>query len=262
MIKKIRDKLEGRVFLQALFVGLIGVTGAFLYNVSDLFLATKEELETLTSQYANELSSLLIWSSISTFILVFIAYFLGYKSRQRINIANNNVNKKIGFIAVIVTIVISVLLYILDYKVYYNNVNYFVPIVFNPVELLTNIVHSGTVEEIILRWGLTSFIIWMFYNIFSKRDDSGKKKPITKPIIISAVIFSTLLVFFFQLQEIVNFYSQSWLIFIRSFINYFCIGLLLNSIYVKYGLKWSIILHIIFIIVYTGICPIALYLFV
>ena len=260
MLKKLKDALSGRVYIQSILVGIIGVISAFFYNISDLLVATEEELKIITTEYASQLSALLISSSISTFLLVFIAYFIGCKTRKSIKLSNNKMDKKDIIVSFSLTLAISIILYFLDFTVYYNNIKYFVPTVFNPIELLVNILHSGVVEEILFRWGLSTFVIWLFYNIFSKREkDTNNKKPITKPIIIGGVIFSALFIFFFQLESIMTMYGQSWLVIIRSIINYLGLSILLNTIYVKYGLKWSILLHIIFIIIYTGICPLCVY---
>lgn len=263
MLRKLKDALQGRVFIQSILVGLIGVVSAFFYNISDLLLATKEELELLTTEYGSQLSALLISSTISTFILVFLAYFIGYKARKNIKLPKNKIEKKDIILFISLTFIVSIFLYFLDYSVYYNNIKYFVPTVFNPIDLMVSIIHSGVVEEILFRWGLTSFIIWLFYNIFSKRDkETNNKKPITIPIIIGSIVFSSLFIFFFQLESIFYMYGQSFLVVMRSLINYLGLSFLLNFVYVKYGLKWSIILHIIFIIIYTGLCPLCVYFLV
>lgn len=261
MISRLKEALKGRVFIQSILVGMLGVISAFFYNISDLLSATPEELELVVNQFGSQLSSLLISSSISTFFMVFIAYLVGYKCRKVINLKTNKMDKRDVVISYLSIVSISVILFALDYLVYNNNINNFSPIIFNPIELSVSLLHTGVVEEILFRYGLTSFLIFLLYNIFSKRDEkTGKKGAITKGIVIAGIIFSCSFLFAFQLTSIIDLYGKAFLVILRSVINYYVIGLLLNYVYVKYGLKWSILLHVSFVLMYTGICPLILYL--
>ena len=69
------------------------------------------------------------------------------------------------------------------------------------------------------------------------------------------VIFTSLLLFAFQLNEVIVLSSFSFIVLIRAILNYLVMNLIYSYFCVNYGLKYSIIIHILFIVFYVGVYP-------
>lgn len=241
----------------SLLIGVFGFCSAILLAISDLFMFDLSVVEEVFKENGDILTIRLISTGIYSFIFSICSYLIGCKlytkfvEKTESLIESIKRNKKNILLVLGVGIILPLILYILDLFVYTSNVTGFVSIKFNLYNLFSTVLYNGVIEELWFRYGLMSLFIFAIYKVFSKN-----KEKIENKYILCGVIFTSLFLFVFQLNSVIGMYGFSWLVLLRASINYFILNLIYSYFCIKYGLKSSIFIHILFIIFYIGVYPI------
>lgn len=249
--------IKNKKLWMALVIGVFGFCSAILLAISDLFMFDISVVEEVFKENGDILTIRLISTGIYSFIFSICSYLIGCKlynkfiKKSESLVGSIKKNKKNILLVIGVGVILPLILYILDLFVYTSNVTGFVSIKFNLYNLFSTILYNGVIEELWFRYGLMSLFIFAIYKVFSKN-----KEKIEMKYVLCGVIFTSLFLFIFQLNSVIGMYGFSLLILLRAFINYFVLNLVYSHFCIKYGLKASIFIHILFIISYIGVYPI------
>ena len=249
------SKLNEKLWFKSLLWGLFGVFSSILISVCDFIGLSLESLKQFFLESGTQIITLIAISSIYCFIFTFFGYFLGSKAKKYCGIEECKIDKigKILFLSI--GIIVPIILYLLDVFVYYGKISNFIPITFNPFELIGTVLYSGVVEEIWFRYGIATCMIVVFHKAFVKEK---KELKVDKRYIILGSVFTVLFLFSFQLQSVTDVFDSRLLVALRAFVNYCVMNLVYTYFYLRYSLKWSILLHVLFLTIYTGLCPLVL----
>lgn len=249
------SKLRERLWLKSLLWGLFGIFSSVLISTCDFIGLSGDSIKEFFSESGTRIITIIATSSLWCFVFTCFGYFLGSKSKDYCGIEEKSLDKigKILFLSF--GIVVPIVLYLLDVFVYYGKIPYFIPITFNPFELFGTILYSGVIEEIWFRLGITTCMIVIFHKAFVR---VKKEEKVEKKYIILGSVFTVLFLFSFQLQSVTEVFDSRLLVALRAFMNYCVMNFVYTYFYLKYSLKSSILLHILFLTIYTGVCPLVL----
>lgn len=108
---------------------------------------------------------------------------------------------------------------------------------FGFVDILTSIFYGGIVEELTLRWGLMTFIVFILWRIFNRKKHTPSPLIFWIAIILVAIVFSI-----GHLGSLTM--DVSLLLFFRIFIVNFIAGILFGFIFWRHNIETTIIAHI------------------
>lgn len=105
--------------------------------------------------------------------------------------------------------------------------------------ILTRVLYGGIIEELLLRWGLMTFIVWVVWRVFQKRHAKPTSASFIAAILISSLIFGLghLPVALGLVQET----SAALIMFVIVANSAF--GIVAGYLYWKYGLESAMIAH-------------------
>lgn len=107
------------------------------------------------------------------------------------------------------------------------------------LSFLTRILYGGITEEILLRWGLMTFLVWIAWRFFQKRQGTPHKFSVWLAIILSAILFGVgHLPIAFSLTQNMTLAVISYVIIANS-----SFGLIAGYLYWKKGLESAMIAH-------------------
>lgn len=115
----------------------------------------------------------------------------------------------------------------------------------NQIPLITRILYGGIVEELLIRWGLMTFLIWFQWKVFQK--DSGKPKAtfFWLGILIAAAIFGL-----GHLPVLFSLISQPTIFLIALVVTLnMILGVIAGWLYWRKGLEAAICAHMTFHII-------------
>jgi len=251
LLSKLREKL----WFKSLLWGLFGILSSIIISTCDFIGLSVESLKQFLSESGVQIITIIAISSIYCFIFTFLGYFLGSKAKKYCGIKENKIDKLGKILFLSIGIIVPIILYLLDVFVYNGKIPNFIPITFNPFELIGTVLYSGIVEEIWFRLGLATCMIVVFHKAFVREK---KEEKVDKRYIILGSVFTVLFLFAFQLQSVTTVFDSRLLVALRAFVNYCIMNLVYTYFYLRYSLKWSVLLHILFLTVYTGVCPLIL----
>lgn len=245
--------IKNKTFWMSLLIGLLGFCSSILLSISDLFRYDWSVVKNVIDTNGSLLMARLISSGVYAFLFSFFSYLIGKKLYKNYQIEQKKItkeSKKELILMGIICVIFPFILYLMDIYLYYPNITEFVSIKFNLYNLLTTALYNGIMEELWFRYGLMSLFIFAFYKVLGKNNEKVDKK-----IVLMGVIFTSLLLFAFQLNEVIVLSSFSFIVLIRAILNYLVMNLIYSYFCVNYGLKYSIIIHILFIVFYVGVYP-------
>jgi len=110
----------------------------------------------------------------------------------------------------------------------------------NLLPLPTRLLYGGITEELLLRWGLMTLLVWLAWRFIQKRRQPGSRRSIITAIVISSVVFALghLPVAFFLFPEPTLALALYVLVANSAF------GLIAGYLYWKKGLEAGIVTHI------------------
>jgi len=105
--------------------------------------------------------------------------------------------------------------------------------------ILTRVLYGGIIEELLLRWGLMTFLVWVVWRLFQKRQARPTSTSVIAAILISSFIFGVghLPVALGLVQET----TAALIMFVIVANSAF--GVVAGYLYWKYGLESAIIAH-------------------
>lgn len=113
----------------------------------------------------------------------------------------------------------------------------------------TRLLYGGITEEVLLRWGMLSLIVWIFHRIFQKKDTLVHPFNFVIAIVLSALLFGLgHLPVVYALTTEVTATLISYIVFVNSIF-----GLVAGVLYWKKGLETAIGAHMVaHVIMITG----------
>lgn len=105
----------------------------------------------------------------------------------------------------------------------------------------TKILYGGITEEILIRWGLMSFIVWMFYRITQRKNTKVKAHNYVLGIVVSSLIFgASHLPIAFTITTEVTAYLITYIIIGNT-----AFGLIAGYLFWKRGLECAMVAHML-----------------
>lgn len=246
------SKLKNNIWFISLFVGLFGFFSAVLLGTSELFIYSFEELKTIfTNNFSNILTVLLI-SGVFAFIFSSLSYYCGKCINRKLDLKIKEMDNKSRIFFVSIVVFVPLTVYLLDLLGNTGNVSTFVSLKYNSFNLLSTILYNGVLEELWFRYGLMFLFIYTIHKVFYSR----KSSEVSKKSIMYGAIFAALFLFVIQLSTVMSLYNFNILILIKTVFSYLLMNLVYSYYCINYGLKWSVVLHILYIVLYVSVYPI------
>lgn len=246
--------IKSKRFLMALLMGVFGFGVGLIYDIAPLFELTLEQLDFVWQDKSAELLPLLAVSGSICCIVSFFAYYIGDYLRERLKLTADKMNKKSLIILLLSSVLIPILIGIIDISTNNPEAFSFVSVYYVLINTSAGMLYNGVIEEIWFRLCFMPLMIFVFYKVFSKYDNK-KSEGIDKKYIIAGIVFSALFMFVIQMNTIFTTYVPSFIIFLRLILVYLLPNLVYGGLYIKHGIKWSIIAHIIFMFIHLGVMP-------
>ena len=244
--------MKSKRFWMSLLMGIFGFGAGLIYNVVPLFEYTLDEMNYIWQEESARLLPMFAVSGAICCIVTFFAYYIGDYLKETMQLKVEKINKKSLIILIVSSIIIPLLIGVIDILTKNPDSFSFVSVYYTLINTSAGILYSAVLEEIWFRACFMCLMIYVFHKVFNKNSKDDK---INNKYVIMGIVFSALFLFIFQLNTILNLYSFSFAILFRLVFVYLIPNLLYGGIYIKHGLKWSIIGHIIFILIHLGVMP-------
>ena len=246
------SKIRKSNIVKSIIVGLLSLCITIMFSITDFFLFSIEDIENTIETYGSEIMVTLISSGIMSFILSVVAYNVGRKLSKYFDFSKEGLKRKDIILLICGSVIFPILLTLFDIMLEgYIEVG-FKSVSFNLYNLISSLLYNGLLEELWLRYGLLTFIIYVIYHVFY----SKKEEKVNKNIKIIGLIVTSLFLFNFQFNSIFSLYDFSWVLLFRAVLSDLALSLYFGYYYLKYDIKKTIFCHCIFIGVYMGVMPI------
>lgn len=248
-------KLKEKKGLQYIFIGVFAFLSSIFISLGDLMSYDIEIVQNMIETYSSTIWISFFSSGLYAAIFSILSLAIGSKIVEKFEIQDKRIEWKkpinILFI-VLLLIVIPTLLISIDVTVDSLKIAGVRSIGFLLYNAFSSILYNGILEELWLRFGVLSFVIYGIYIVFEK----DKTKRINRVYYILGVIITTLFIFNIQLYGALAFYSYHWLIVFRSFLNYLVLPFIFSYYYLNNGFKNAIKMHIIYVMSYVVFVPV------
>ena len=235
------QKFNYKIFLFTFFIGLVGVASLLLSDLDFAGLADE-----LPEDFSQEMLPFLVL--INPFLLVLAGSLVGTLLYKKVNlqaplieflVLKNHTSFSVkdivvngvigGFIAAGLVLTINLLFSpFISEKLIQADDSF-------ELHFLTKILYGGVSEEIITRFGIMTFLVWLWHKITESLADSVY----WTAILLSALVFALgHLPAAFQLDAALNFMSVTYLILANT-----AGGIVFGYLYWKQGLESAIIAH-------------------
>lgn len=252
-------KLKNNKWFQSVLVGLYGFFVSALVYILDYF----NYRESGMIEEAVPTSNLIVGSitaGIFVFIFLFIAYVIGKSCENKLQLERVKINKQNKYefkffiiLLLISCVVVPIITTLFDYFLFMDRLPYFMPVEFNIFSMIQTAIYNPIFEGLIFRYALISLLVFTTQKVYDKK--LGKLDYKNKWAYIPT-IFSVCLLFSINLTSIINMYNAlTGLLLFRALLTYFIMDVVYAYIYLKYGIKYSIVTHLLYIIVYVGMIP-------
>jgi hypothetical protein len=105
----------------------------------------------------------------------------------------------------------------------------------------TRLLYGGITEELLLRWGVLTFFVWIFWRVFQRRRDKPTRGTFVTAILLSALIFAL-----GHLPVAVALLGRpTFALIVFVIVANSAFGIVAGYLYWKYGLESAIIAHML-----------------
>lgn len=237
---------KSQLFWNSLLVGLIAFIISFLYSITDFFRYDSSVVEKVVQENGMLLVQRLIISGIFCFIFTLIAYIIGYKLKISKHEKMNTLDWCIFFASFII---IPLGIAFIDKALMTSSSENFVSVQYTIYNLFSSILYNGVLTEVWFRYGIISFIIFLIAKVFYK----GK---IDKKAYIFGILFGSLFLFSIEFSAFLNIYRYvTGIVILKAILSYLVMDIIYGYFYVKHGLKYSVILHSLYLLFALGVYP-------
>ena len=243
------SKLKAKDIVTYLFVVLLSILGGISLVLCDVV----RDVDIIKSWSAlretgalNELIDYTVRIVIPLLVFCTVGYFIGKKTS---NVLDGYRNKKLNLVFWILLVVGSFVLPIVYFEFQTRLGNYSL-YAFNIYRFIKAIIYDGIVEELIFNYCFTSLICFSLVKVFCKKTNKLNKK-----YLIIGCVFSALFLFSFQLNSLATLYNVTIGLLVWAVSQYLIMDCIYVYVYVKYGLRYSILVHILFSFMLVGFCP-------
>lgn len=252
-------KLKSNKWLQSGLAGLYGFLVAGLMYILDYFNYRKSGMIEVGIPTLNLITGA-ITAGIIVFIFLFIAFVVGKSCENKLCIERVNIRRedKKEFNFFIVLLLIScicmpIITTVFDNFLFKNKLPYFMPVEFNLFSVIETAIYNPFFEGFIFRYALISLLIFATQKVYDKK--LGKLNYKNKWAYFPTIL-SVCLLFSINLTNIISMYGAlTGLLLFRALLAYFIMDVIYAYVYLKYGIKYSIVTHFLYIVVYVGIIP-------
>lgn len=252
-------KLKNSKWLQSLLVGFNGLFIASLMYILDYFNYRQSGMLEEAIPTINLIVGA-ISAGIMVFVFLFIAYIVGKTCENNLKLERLKIDrtdkkefKKFLIILLVSCVGMPIITTLFDYFLFIDKIPYFMPVEFNIYSVIKTAIYNPIFEGMIFRYALISLLIFAVHKVYKNKigNLNYKNKWAYLPTILSVC-----LLFAINLTNIISMYDAlTFLLLFRAIITYFIMDVVYAYMYLKYGIKYSIITHLLYIIVYVGIIP-------
>lgn len=105
--------------------------------------------------------------------------------------------------------------------------------------LATRMLYGGITEELLVRWGLMTVLLWASWRLFQSKEEAPRLVLVWSAIVLSALLFGVShLPAAFVLAEVVTSYLMAYIIIANALF-----GMVAGYLYWKHGLEAAIVAH-------------------
>lgn len=215
------------VILGAIAGGIIGYQ-----QMSTLTFGMEQQL---IAQFGNKQAIIFI-SMVQTTIFTLIAAVVGKKLSTKTNLDKSfKFHKKALYAALIVGLTSALVISLSEKLIFVKLLALTETYEFSGLYLLSSLIYGGIVEEVMLRWGLMTFIVWIGSKIIHTNE--------SKNLYMFAIIFSAMIFAIGHLPATAQLLGLSNVTVLRAMILNFIPGIGFGYLYWKHGIGYAIIGH-------------------
>lgn len=207
---------------------------------------TKDMQELILSQVGS-VELLAVVSMIQSVMYAAFCGFVGYLLADRTGLVKAFRLRKEFFIKTLCAALICGVLFSLDYWIFGKAIppvaaSYESGLLVHSVDnWLASVFYGGIVEELMLRWFLMSFVVWVLWKLIYKK---AAKEEIPQRIFWMANILCALLFAAGHLPATVSMFGElTPLILLRCFLLNGSFGIVFGRLYQKYGIQYAFVGH-------------------
>ena len=234
--------------LMAVLVGLFGFVISLLYSLTPLIYYSAEEVNKIIDNVGADILRTGVYSSFSAFIFCSISYLIWVKFKDLFSVSK--VDKKGIAMILGVGVLCPILITVLDFLIYFDESPVFNTFVITGLDTLSKVFYNGVLEDIWVRLGFLPLIIYSFFKVFGLKEEE-----ISEKYYKYGLIFVTLLMFVLQLDTVLTSYVFTAGILLRVILLTLIPQFIYNVLFLKYGFKYAVIAHTLFIVMFFLVCP-------
>lgn len=234
--------IDRKIALELWLIGMLGVIASSAFVLPQIF--SKQELPV-------SIGAAIGISTMQSSVILALAVWIGSRLSKKVGLRSpvalafaNNDSIKSAFLpqlqpGIVGGIVSAAIMLVASFFLpeQLSNLNDLVEI-----PLIVKVLAGGITEEILLRWGVMTVLVWGLWRVFQKKHDAPNAHIIIFAIIISSLIFAiSHLPIAAKVNEIpLTNYSIAFVLLLNS-----QFGLIAGFLYWRYGLESAIIAHVV-----------------
>ena len=215
---------------------ILGLVAGAILGVQQVITLTPEMESQVVAQLGSKQVVILI-AMFQTAAMTSIAAIIGARVSPKVNLNKPfKCNKKSFLIAIAIGLVSACLIAIPEKLVFAKALGLENKFEFSWIYFLGSILYGGIIEEILLRFGLMSLIIWVASKIKKSKDNNG--------IYIAGVVISAFLFAIGHLPATATIFGLNTVSVTRTLLLNFFPGIGFGYLYWKHGLVYGMLGHI------------------
>jgi hypothetical protein len=239
-----------KIRYKVLLLTLLGALAGVVIGYQQLALLTSEQANDLIRQLGSR-EALIALAAAQTMVLTAISATVGYLLRRKLDLPDSKWPDRTGiFLAVAIGTASSILMILAEKLIFLR----FLPagmntFQFSPLYLFAALLYGGIIEEVLLRLGLMTVVLWLITAAFGRRRTGGSaiqvKRPIGEKEAWTAILISALAFAAGHLPATAQLLGLSTPIVLRAIILNGIPGIGFGWLYWKKGLVYAILGHMI-----------------
>jgi len=214
---------------------IISIIAGGLLGYQQIQTLSSEMISLLTEQVGS-IQNLIYITIIQTVVLTVIAIIVGSILEKRTNLNKEFVLHKTNLMnTVIIAFISSLSITILEKLFFVSALELSDTFNFSFLYFANSLLYGGIIEELLLRYGVMTFIVFVIQRITHKKDENF--------IYIMSIIFASILFSLGHLPATIQLFGFNQIAIIRGILLNFIPGLGFGYLYWKYGIGYAILGH-------------------
>lgn len=214
---------------------IISIIAGGLLGYQQIQTLPSEMIISLTKQFGS-VQNLVFITIIQTVILTTIATIIGSFLGRKTNLNKRFViNKKMIINTLIIAFISAFSITIPEKLFFVKALGLPDSFSFSLLYFASSLLYGGIIEEILLRYGVMTFVVFIIQKIVHKSDENSKY--------VASIIFASILFSLGHLPATIQLFGYNQIAIIRGIILNFIPGIGFGYLYWKYGIGYAILGH-------------------